>query len=382
VNGATREHVKCCSPLLFGDISALMARIAERADEAEQDPKGLRREMTALADAGLLAACLPTDWGGAGLATSSRVADETFDLLRRLGRANLSVGRLFEGHVNAVKLIALYAAPAWKQRVFEAVRAGALLGVWGADGARPLRFEHIGDHIRLHGEKGFASGLGLVRFAIVTMRQCGSDAGPPQLAVVDVANLARQDPAAWTAVGMRATNSGRFDFSGSVIESRQRMGRPGDYEREPHFEGGTWRYCALHVGGAEALLDMWRGSKAARGRLDDPFQIARFARGVALCRAMGSVLRATAHSVEAAAAFEPADIDVTVADALLARQFTEDCCVEILALAEKSLGTAAHMSGSIERTRRDLSLFIRQAALDAKLLKAGRTLLSGRTLSW
>lgn len=368
----------------IGDFSTLMASIAERADEAERDPAGLTVEIAALAEAGLLAACLPVDRGGTGLGIDSRTAARVFTLLRELGRANLSVGRLFEGHINAIKLIELYAAPAWKECAFDAVAEGALLGVWGADGRRPLRFSRVGDGIRLDGEKQFASGLGLVRFAIVTMRAGEQRGGPPQLALLDVSDPARQDPAAWTATGMRATLSGRYDFSGITIDSAQCIGRPGDYEREPHFEGGVWRYCAVHLGGAEALVELWRQALAARGRLDDPFQIARFARANGLCRAMYHFLLTTSQTVEQAAVSNEAAIEAAVADALLARQFTEDCCVEILALAEKSLGTSAHMVGSLERMRRDLSLFIRQAAPDAKLLKAGRHLLGAHSTarSW
>ena len=259
------------------------------------------------------------------------------------------------------------------------MRNGALLGVWGADGRRPLRFSRHGDRLRLDGEKAFASGLGLVRFAVVTLREQGgpdgAEAGPARLAAVDVSDRARQDPAAWTASGMRATASGRFDFTGLEIEGDQCLGLPGDYEREPHFEGGIWRYCAIHLGGADSLVELWRAALAARGRLADPLQLTRYARAMALCRAMASLLRDTALSVEAAAGGDPARIDAAVADALLARQFTEESCVEILALAEKSLGTAAHVAGSpIERVRRDLSMFIRQAAPDAKLLKAGHLL--------
>ncbi|MBB2178995.1 acyl-CoA dehydrogenase [Gluconacetobacter tumulicola] len=279
---------------------------------------------------------------------------------------------MFEGHMNAVKLLHLYDGPG--ARVAPAVRNGALLGVWGADGARPLRGFATGGGLRLEGEKIFASGLGLVRFAIVTLRDGIADDGPDRLALVDVSDPARQDPSAWKASGMRATVSGRFDFSGLEIDAGHIIGQPGDYVREPHFEGGIWRYCAAHLGGAEALVALWRDALATRGRLDDPMQLGRYARAVSLCRAMASLLRETARTVEAATDEREA-IDAAVAAALLARQFVEEGCVEILQLAEKSLGTAAYMTGTpIERVRRDLSIFLRQAAPDAKLLKAGRLL--------
>ena len=147
----------------------------------------------------------------------------------------------------------------------------------------------------------------------------------------------------------------------------------GDYQREPHFEGGVWRYCAAHLGGAEALVDLWRDALSSRGRLDDPLQLTRLGRAAALCRAMAACIRAAAQQVETCDPGSESAVEIAVADVLLARQFTEEACVEVLALAEKSLGTMAHGIGSpIERVRRDLSLFIRQAAPDAKLIRAAR----------
>lgn len=355
---------------------ALMRRLAERADGAEADPAGLAPEMEAIAQAGLLVACLPVDDGGQGLGLRPETASDAFGLLRRMGRANLSVARLFEGHMNAVKLLHLYAGSALRERVVPAIRQGGLLGVWGADGPRPLRLARVGGRLRLEGEKYFASGLGLVRFAVVTLRDDSEEDGPVRLALVDVSDPARQDAGAWTASGMRATVSGRFDFTGLEIDAVHLIGQPGAYMREPHFEGGIWRYCAAHLGGAEALVGLWRGHLARCGRLDDPMQLVRYARAVSLCQAMTSLLREICQQVEASVHGGDEAIDAAVAAALLARQFVEESCVEILQLAEKSVGAAAYVTGtSIERVRRDLSLFLRQAAPDAKLLKAGRLLI-------
>lgn len=360
-----------------------MQWLANRADRAETDPAGLAPEMDAIRQTGLLAACLPDAAGGQGLGLGAETACDACALLRRLGQANLSVARLFEGHMNAVKLLHLYGAADLRERVALAVGNGALLGIWGADGPRPLRGFGAGGRLRLDGEKIFASGLGLVHFAVVTLRDGNDDDGPSRLALVDVSDGARQDSSAWKASGMRATASGHFDFTGLEIDADHLIGQPGDYMREPYFEGGIWRYCAAHLGGAEALVDLWRDALTSRGRLDNPMQLARYARAVALCHAMASLLRDTAQTVEAAAAKSQDMINEAVAAALLARQFVEEGCVQILQLAEKSLGTAAYVTGTpIERIRRDLSMFLRQAAPDAKLLKAGRLLTGAQGAPW
>ncbi|MFB7882103.1 hypothetical protein [Brevundimonas diminuta] len=358
-----------------GGLADLMTMIAARAAEAEIDPGGLGPEITAMARAGLLSACLPRPTGGSGLAQDADQAEALFDALRRLGRANLSAARLFEGHVNAIRLVGLYGGAAIQTQVYDAVRSGALLGVWGADGARPLTYVRAGGRWILHGEKLFASGLGQVRYAVATVREKGAGPGPAELVLVDVSDPARQEPEQWTASGMRATASGRFRFDGLEVGAEHRLGSPGDYQREPHFEGGVWRYCAAHLGGAEALVDLWRGALSSRGRLDEPLQLTRLGRAAALCRAMSACIHAAAVRVETCDPDDQHAVPLAVADVLLARQFTEEACVEVLVLAEKSLGTMAHGIGSpIERVRRDLSLFIRQAAPDAKLIRAVQSL--------
>ncbi|MFD0389234.1 acyl-CoA dehydrogenase [Tistrella bauzanensis] len=311
------------------------------------------------------------------------------DVLRRIGRASLPVARLVEGHMNAVKLVALYGDAPMIGRVSAAVRDGCLMGVWAADDATPLTGTvgvtgTVGadGRVTLTGGKRFASGLGLVGLAVVSLRPAD---GPTP-------DAAAPRPPPPSGGGRRhrscAARSRRLDGrrharhrlgphrSGRGHAGRGRpAGRPGAYGREPHFEGGIWRYCAAHIGGAEALISVWHDRLAAAGRLDDPLQLTRFARAVALCRASLATVREAAIAAEAAAGGPVAVVDHAVAGCLLARQTVEEMCVAVLALAETSLGMQAHDRGSdIERLRRDLSLFIRQAAPDAKLLAAGRIL--------
>ncbi len=356
-------------------LDEALAFVAGNADRADRSNTGLTAEIARLREAGLLAACLPPAHGGIGLGMgdSNRTTRLAVDVLRRLGRANLSVARLIEGHLNAVKLIVLYAEPALAHGIFAEVAEGALLGVWAADSEPRLVAEGSGDVLALAGAKRFASGLGLVSYALVAL----DEGGEQRLAVVEVDDAGRQDAPAWNAAGMRATLSGRFDFTGMAIHRRHLVGGPGDYRREPHFEGGVWRYCAAHVGGAQALIETWRALAEGRGALDEPLQLARLGRAVALADAAAATVEKCAIEVEAAAGDADA-IERAVARALLARQFVEEACVEIMALAERSLGTQAHdRHSTVERQRRDLSLFLRQAALDAKLLKAAGDLRRG-----
>jgi alkylation response protein AidB-like acyl-CoA dehydrogenase len=172
--------------------------------------------------------------------------------------------------------------------------------------------------------------------------------------------------------GMRATRSGRYDFNGLVLSADALIGQKGDYLREPHFEGGIWRYCAAHLGGAEALYKGMLAQLTARGRADDPDQRRRI---VACAKALETSrlwLRRCAEEVEGRDASSGKS---TLA--LLAREVTEDVCRTAIDIVDRSLGMAAHEEGSaVERIKRDLALFLCQAAPDAKRERAGRALVA------
>ena len=327
-----------------------------------------------LASMGALRAVVPERDGGCGLGTEPAATPALATILRRLGRADLALARLFEGHVNAMRLVETHAAPAVLRRVRREVAEGAVLGVWGADGPEPLRFvERPRGVRRLQGTKRYASGLGLVTHAIVTAT-ARADASPRML-LVEAGDPARHGPGAWTASAMRATRSGVFDATGLEAGCEAVVGEPGALMIEPHFEGGIWRYCAAHVGGAEALAGAVRDALGASGRLRDPLQRARLGHALAMLEAARCTVEAAASAVEGSAGGPPERIERAVARALLAREAVEALCVEVLALAEKALGMAAQdVAGPVDRIRRDLSLYLRQAAPDAKLDRAVATL--------
>ncbi len=358
------------APLRLG--ADVLAAIALRAGAADRGEADLSADITALREAGVLAAPLPAGEGGSGLGVSPDGTMACLTLLRQLGRANLSVARLVEGHINAVKLIALYATPAARDAAFDAVRAGELLGVWGADGAVPVTLAPC-EPLTLRGAKRFASGLGLVSRALVTAR---TDDGA-QLVLAPVTDAARSDASAWAMSGMRATASGTYDLEGVEPGPAALIGKPGDLMREPFFEGGVWRYAAAHLGGAEALYTHMLETLLKAGRADDPHQQRRIAEAGTACETARLWLELAATRVESG----PADPEGAAAYALLAREATESACLTVIDRVERALGTAAFDAGSpVDRIRRDLSLFLRQAAPDGKRARAARALVAGTAL--
>ena len=356
----------------FGELLAPIAERAPRVDSADGD---LALDIETLRKAGWFSACFPTRDGGQGWGSEPGGSLTALDALRYLGRANLSVARLFESHMNAVKLITLYADDRKRDATFEEVRCGALLGVWGADDpGDPLTMTAKGEEIRLSGAKRFASGLGLVDRAIVIASD--GDDGPNMLLVPTDARE-RSDATGWRMAGMRSTRSGRYNFSGLTLSADSRIGQKGDYLREPHFEGGIWRYCAAHLGGAEALYKGMLQQLTSRGRADDFDQRRRIVVCATALETSRLWLRRCAEEIEAR---DASSCKSTLA--LLAREVTEDACRTAIEIVDRSLGMAAHEEGSaVERMKRDLALFICQAAPDAKRERAGRALVAACDLA-
>ena len=111
----------------------------------------------------------------------------------------------------------------------------------------------------------------------------------------------------------------------------------------------------------------------ARGHGGSPRQRERITQMAILCEtarlwvseAASRVERSTLEDGQSAAAY-----------ALLARERTELACLEVMALADRAIGTAGHVEGCrADRIRRDLGLYLRQADIDGKFDRATRMLL-------
>ncbi|PXA89271.1 acyl-CoA dehydrogenase, partial [Nostoc sp. 3335mG] len=193
-------------------------------------------------------------------------------LLFRVGRDDLPLGRLFEGHVDACQIVTRYGDAAQAAALAATLRDGGTLGVWNADlPGDPLRLD--GD--RMFGGKSFASGAGLLSHALVSV----DEGGGRQLLLID---LAAQPPAIdrsfWKVVGMQRSETHIVRWDGTAITERNRIGRPGDYVREPWFSGGALRFAAVQAGGIAALVDGVRDHLGKIDRAGDPHQSGRLAR--------------------------------------------------------------------------------------------------------
>ncbi|MHB1533458.1 MAG: acyl-CoA dehydrogenase family protein, partial [Acidimicrobiales bacterium] len=160
--------------------------------------------------------------------------------LADIAGAELSLGRLAEGHADALAILA------------EADQAGdpGRWGVWAARSAdADLDARDTGGMWVLDGAKAFCSGAGVLDRALVTARAGGA---------VRLFHVRLDHPGVsvlagtWPSVGMAASMSATVRFAGVPAEA---VGPPGFYTERPGFWFGAVGGAACWAGGARALVD-------------------------------------------------------------------------------------------------------------------------------
>ncbi|WP_226163593.1 acyl-CoA dehydrogenase family protein [Hymenobacter terricola] len=365
------------------DAVAVAAQLAPQlfAQAAETDVEGgfPTQEFGWLQAAGLLTAVLPPALGGAGLDAPAATLP-LLQVLQHVGRGNLAVGRVYEGHVNALVLIQQLGSPAQVKQYAADARAGRLFGVWNTeDPAQGVHLEALPNgRYRLRGAKTFASGAGHLARPLITGAL--PDGQGWQLFVLPANH---QPPALdrsfWRPLGMRATASFRADLTGLEIGPEDLIGPPNAYYQQPAFSGGAIRFAAVQLGGAEALFEETRDFLRGLGRIDDPYQRQRLGEMAIGLESGRQWLRGAAGHAARAGATAPEGAEATVAYANMMRTAIEKICLDMLQLAERSVGARGLLQPlPFERLHRDLTHYLRQPAPDGTLADVGRFVLEGR----
>jgi alkylation response protein AidB-like acyl-CoA dehydrogenase len=338
------------------------------------------KEFELMAEAGLLAAPLKPELGGLGLGIDAAVTYELLMLLKQVGRGNLAVGRVYEGHINALQLIQTFGTPEQVDAYAGDVRdRHKIFGVWNAeaeDGVRVYPLEN--GRYRLEGSKTFCSGSGFVDRPFVNGPLGDS---PWQMCIVPMEEVATvSDPAWWQPAGMRATASFKVNFSGVELDASSLIGKPGDYFRQPWLTAGVIRFAAVQLGGAEALFDATRHYLRDLNRTADPYQQERLGRMAIAVESGNLWLRNAAEFVKDYAPIfggcpdqSNNQADKLVAYANMMRTAIEQICMDVMQLCERSVGTRGLLPPHpMERIIRDLTLYLRQPVFDAALANVGQ----------
>jgi alkylation response protein AidB-like acyl-CoA dehydrogenase len=345
---------------LFAAITGLVTELANEAASYDSAACFPFSAISRLRDAGLLMAPVPVEFGGFGLHGMGDGAS-LFQLLHLLGYADLSLGRIFEAHVNAFELVRQYGTRRQMQAAALAAQAGDLFALWVTDPAK--QGVQLSGNFTLTGEKWFCSAAGAAKQALITAQ---TEAGSQMIRVPLTPRIAITERGVKLA-GMRAAATGSVDFTGVVVDPEALIGEPDDYLREPLFSTGAWRSSAVALGGLAALIDTAKSELCARGRADNPFQRMRFGQSIIAHETGRLWMLEVVKRIDAATG----DGEEAVAYVNLARTAVETACLDALRHVQRSLGLSAFMQGSrAERIARDLATYLRQPAPDETLVEA------------
>ncbi len=307
-----------------------------------------------------------------GLPRLGRAAE--MRLLQAAGYRDLAYGRLYEGHVNALQLIARCGTAAQRDALERDVRRGRLFGVWNTEPPDGVRVAAVtAEGLRLGGRKTFCSGAGRVGGALITAQTA---AGKPQLVLID---MEREKPpidrSFWQPFGMEASDSYAVDFSGVLVTPQETIGAPDDYGRSPWFSAGAARFVAVQTGGVERIVAEYAAWLRAGQRSEDPLAVAR----LGSCTVAAGTARAWTDACTSAwAAYDgralaAPELLVTV-DA--ARVAVERAALDVAEAVERGVGARGLLEPApFSRLIRDLRMYLRQPAPDQALMRVGRAAL-------
>ena len=344
----------------------VVAEISAGAGHRDGHPSFPEHPFRRLALSDVLAIPVPDPVGTQGRRASFA---EEWRALRAVARADGSVGRILDGHLNGVERVSLLAPEPLRSAELTAVAAGELrVGVWGADPipgeGGPARLVDGRGGATLTGVKTFCSGSTGLDRALVLVRQDAP--GPPLLAYVDLSSGVEIDTSWFKGAGMRASESHRVIFDGAPVLAV--LGEPGELAREPFFSRDAVRTAVTWAGIADAAVGAALQVLAAKSGNKEPDDVVSLAAGQMLT-AQGTIDRWLAHAASLADE-DPASLpDVSTQ----LRQAVARSCREILDEAARAVGSHPFaVSAPLDRARRDLELFLLQHRLEPALLRRGR----------
>jgi alkylation response protein AidB-like acyl-CoA dehydrogenase len=334
---AGKEDLNMAISRIIPGVASISAGLAQELPGLPvEDPATLLRRLMA---AGLDHIPLPG---------SGRTLDR-WRLLAQVAACNLGLSKLYEGHTDALAIMAELDAPQppalsmWG--VWCSQAPGVPLRIIDAHSSTPLPSNR---HVQLSGSKSWCSGARHVSHALVSAcddqeRSCLAAVAieQPGVTVTDKG---------WHAVGMQQSASVDvlFDNADAVL-----VGAPGAYTGRPGFWHGAAGVAACWYGALTRIAEYVRESNRRR---PDPYRAAHLGAIDAELAGCRQVLRNTARCIDAMPQ-ESSRLDV----------FRARLCVE--AAAEDTVQRAARALGAgplcrdavFARVMADLPVFIRQS---------------------
>jgi alkylation response protein AidB-like acyl-CoA dehydrogenase len=330
--------------------------------------------------AGLLTACINRKYGGQNLGLESGTNAALLTILRNIGRGNLVMGRILEGHMNAQILIREFGNKKQQKIFAKDAFDGRLFGVWNTqadDGtyisqkSKKKKAKHASDEFILKGSKTFATGTGYVSRPLVT---AAMEDGSWQMCMVPLEKISSvSDASWWNPMGMKSSRSFKITFLNAPVSKINLIGSGGDYYRQPDFGGGAIRFAAVQLGAAEKLLEETRKYLKELNRINDPFQNTRIGEMAIAVQSGNQWMISAAKMIDnhmGSSAQVTTEQLVTYANMM--RTAIEQICILVMNHCMKCIGARGlNKPYHFERMIRDLNTYLRQPAPDAVLAGVG-----------
>jgi len=276
--------------------------------------------------------------------------------LARVAGCDLALAKLYEGHTDALAILAECGAAHHA--------ADGIWGVWAAEppDARAQITAREGDQVRLQGRKAWCSGALQIDRALIT---AWDETDQPQLVAIELSHpsqgLSIED---WQAVGMATTASVEVTFNdtpGTLI------GTPGQYLARPGFWHGGAGIAACWYGAAEALADYLR--EQCRKPRPDPHADAHLGAVDAALYGARAALRECAAWID-----RQPGVDASF-EVRRTRAQVEQAVECVISHVGRALGaTPFCRSSHFARLSADLPVFIRQSHAERDLAVLGQQL--------
>jgi alkylation response protein AidB-like acyl-CoA dehydrogenase len=288
--------------------------------------------------------------------------------LAEVAEHDLSLGKLFEGHTDALAIMVELGE--------EASGCIHTWGTWAAeapDGRTSIVPDGNGGVV-LCGAKCWCSGAAELSHGLLTA--WFADGRGPQLVRVEMGQAGvRTDDSTWQAVGMAGSSSIDVAFDGAAA---QLVGSVGEYLSRPGFWQGGAGIAACWYGGALALAASVRSAVACSpAATRSAFRLAALGKLDVTLTGTAAVLREAARWIDA----HPSADASTVA--LRARLTAEACAQEVLSEAGRALGAAAFCRDArFARMAADLPVFVRQSHAEKDFAALGERVTGDASEPW
>jgi alkylation response protein AidB-like acyl-CoA dehydrogenase len=287
---------------------------------------------------------------------------ERFSRLAQVAGHDLRLCKLFEGHTDALAIIAELHSPL--------PPLGSTWGMWAAEPpTAKVRVRRDGQRLLLDGRKAWCSGAAVVSHGLLT---AWDEADQQQLVAVPM-----QQPGitvtdqGWHAVGMAATGSVEIVFNEATGIA---VGGPGDYLARAGFWHGGIGIAACWYGAAQRLAEGLREQCAKR---PEPHALAHLGAVDSALNSAACVLRACAEQVDRQPVADARQL------AQRARACVEDTVEQVIHHVGRALGAGPYCKDPhFAQLMADLPVYVRQSHAERDLAALGELVAGEPTGRW